>query len=36
VLVDAAVVEKIKKRTKEVPGHDIEDNEENMVDPTMS
>jgi hypothetical protein len=36
VLLDAAVVEKFKKRRAEVAGHDNEDDEQNMADPTMT
>jgi hypothetical protein len=36
VLLDAAVVEKFKKRRAEVAGHDNEDDEQNMDDPTMT
>jgi hypothetical protein len=36
VLLDAAVVEQIKKRRVEVAGHDNEDDEQNMADPTMT
>ena len=36
VLVDATVVEKLKKRRQEpVDGHDSEDDEANGTDPTM-